>query len=420
MSGPDARTRAAAPPESSHAAALRRGFPRLKFEPLMEEEFVRSYRFDTRAEVRRNLWLAIAFVVGFSWLTHLVLDAEVNRVLDIIRVVTFGPITILGLAVVHSRLYERFYSLAAQIGAPIFGVGVTVVAVIAAQYGVNLISTVVLVSIYIYFMLGMTFYSALSASLVVFAAYLLAAAAAPLPAATVLIDSGILVFTNFMGAMVCYSLERANRTNFLEERLLIETASRDGLTSIPNRRTFDEHVDRIWPQAIRERVPLALILVDIDHFKAYNDCYGHQAGDECLKQVAWSLMHCARRPLDIAARYGGEEFAIVLYEARRDHVEEAARRIQASIESLGMEHQASPGAKKRVTVSIGAACIEPQSGRSHFGFIQLADEALYEAKERGRDRIVIMDKEYAELSTGSFRKGTSGARASAIPQPGNG
>jgi diguanylate cyclase (GGDEF)-like protein len=203
--------------------------------------------------------------------------------------------------------------------------------------------------------------------------------------------------------MVCYSLERANRTNYLESQLLIETASRDGLTGIRNRRAFDEHLDTIWPQAIRDRMPLALMLVDIDHFKAYNDYYGHQAGDECLKQVAWCLSACARRPLDVTARYGGEEFAIVLYDARRDHVEGLARRIQAGIETLGIEHHASP--LKRLTVSIGAACIEPTGERSHFGFIQLADEALYEAKERGRNCVAVMDKEdYESLSTGSFRK----------------
>jgi diguanylate cyclase (GGDEF)-like protein len=115
-------------------------------------------------------------------------------------------------------------------------------------------------------------------------------------------------------------------------------------------------------------------------------------------------MRSARRPLDVTARYGGEEFAIVLYDARREHIEEVARLIQTGIEALNIEHQASPSSRKRLTVSIGAACVEPAAGRSHFGFIQLADEALYEAKERGRDRVVIKDKEYAQLSTGSFRK----------------
>jgi diguanylate cyclase (GGDEF)-like protein len=121
--------------------------------------------------------------------------------------------------------------------------------------------------------------------------------------------------------------------------------------------------------------------------------------------AAGCLSRCARRPLDITARYGGEEFAIVLYEADRSHVEEASRRIQAEIESLAIAHPASPASTKRLTVSIGAACIVPKPGRTHFGFIQLADEALYDAKERGRNCVVIMDKEYEQLSTGSFRKG---------------
>ena len=309
--------------------------------------------------------------------------------------------------VVYSRLYHRLYPLVCQIGAPTFGIGVTVLAVIAASHGVSLIATVVLVSIYIFFMLGMTFYAALGSSLLVFASYFISAAAVGLPASVQVIDGGVLIFTNVIGAMVCYTLERATRTNYLEERLLIETASRDGLTGIHNRRLFDEHVDRIWPQATRDRASLGLLLIDIDHFKAYNDYYGHQAGDECLRQVAWCLSRCARRPLDITARYGGEEFAIVLYEADRGHVEDAARRIQMEIESLAIVHAASPATIKRLTVSIGAACIVPKAGRTQYGFIQLADEALYDAKERGRNCVVIMDKEYEQLHTGEFRKGAS-------------
>ncbi|HEX2492827.1 MAG TPA: GGDEF domain-containing protein, partial [Steroidobacter sp.] len=246
---------------------------------------------------------------------------------------------------------------------------------------------------------------AVGASLAVFASYLAAAAVAHVPSPAMVVDIGMLVCTNIIGAMVCYTLERANRTNFLEERLLIETASRDGLTGIHNRRAFDEHVDRIWPQAIRQKAPLGLLLIDIDHFKAYNDYYGHQAGDECLRRVAWSLSQSARRPLDITARYGGEEFAVILYDVGRDHVEEAARRIQASIEALGVQHLASPAQGKRLTVSIGGACIVARADRNHYGFIQLADEALYAAKARSRNCVVIMDTEYDQLATGSFRKG---------------
>ncbi len=211
---------------------------------------------------------------------------------------------------------------------------------------------------------------------------------------------------NVIGAIVCYSLERANRTNFLESQLLMETARRDGLTGIANRRTFDEHVDRVWAQAAREGRPLTLLMIDIDHFKSYNDRFGHQAGDECLRRVAWSLSSHARRPLDIAARYGGEEFAMVLYDASRQHAEDMARQIQAGIESLAITHGACTGVEAiALTVSIGIACVQPMSDRSHYGFIQLADRGPCTPP---RNAAAIASSSWtrntATLTTGSFRK----------------
>jgi diguanylate cyclase (GGDEF)-like protein len=408
MAHADPAARTVFPLESPHGAQLKRGFPWLRFARPLETEFRHAFAAESLPAVRRNLWIAVVFVFGFSWLTHMVLETPVNRLLDGIRFAVFTPVIVVGLGLAYSRWYHRLYPLACALAAPTFGIGVTVIAVIAASHGVSLISSVVLVTIYIYFMLGMLFYSALASALIVFASYFVIASAYELPRELVLVDAGVLLFSNIIGAMVCYTLERANRKNFLEERLLTEMASRDGLTGINNRRVFDEHLERIWPQAIRDQIPLALMLVDIDHFKAYNDYYGHQAGDECLRQVAWCLTRSARRPLDVTARYGGEEFAIVLYDARRDHIEEVARLVRNGIEALNIQHFASPLGKKRLTVSIGAACVAPMSDRSHFGFIQLADEALYDAKEQGRDRIVIKDKEYAELSTGSFRKSATG------------
>jgi diguanylate cyclase (GGDEF)-like protein len=384
---------------------LQRGFPRLKFDnPDLERRFRRSHLARSRAQVSRNLLLGIGFVIGFSALTHMVLASAVNRPLDLIRLTILGPIFVSALMLVHSRLYQRWYPIVSPYGATLFGVGVVVLAVLAASQGVSLIASVVLAMIYNYLMLGLAFRPALCASLIVSASYPLIATFAGIAASQRLVDVGVLLFTNVIGAIVCYSLERANRTNFLESQLLMETARRDGLTGIANRRTFDEHVDRVWAQAAREGRPLTLFMIDIDHFKAYNDRFGHQAGDECLRRVAWSLSSHARRPLDISARYGGEEFAMVLYDAGRHHAEDMARQIQAGIESLAIAHTASPGSGNHLTVSIGIACVQPMSDRSHFGFIQLADEALYAAKERGRNCIVIMDKEYSQLTTGSFRK----------------
>jgi diguanylate cyclase (GGDEF)-like protein len=397
------------PVESPLTAWQQQGFPNLKFDKPLEREFRRALRAESLPQVRRNLWLALAFVAGFSLLTRMVIDPATSRQMDVLRLAIFGPVLMFALLCVHVPRYQKIYPTFLLAGAPIFGVGVVVLAVMAESHGVSMISTVVLATLYIYFMLGMLFWSAVATSTLVLASYIGAALASGRPAPEMLVDLGVVSFANIMGAMVCYTLERANRTHFLEERLLIETASRDGLTGIHNRRVFDEHIDRIWPQAARDQVPLALMLIDIDHFKAYNDYYGHQAGDECLKRVARCLTQSARRPLDITTRYGGEEFAIVLYDAGREHVEEATRRIQAGMESLGIEHLASPASCKRLTLSIGAACVLAQAGRTHFGFIQLADEALYAAKVRGRDCAMVMDKEYEQLVTGSFRKPGSGS-----------
>jgi diguanylate cyclase (GGDEF)-like protein len=394
-----------APPQSAYALQLQRGFPRLKFDDHdLERRFRRSHLAKNRAQISRNLLLGIGFVIGFSALNHLVLPAAVSRPLDLIRLAVLGPIFLVALLLVHTRLYQRWYPIVCPFGATLFGVGIVVLAAIAGSQGISLIGSVVLAMIYNYLMLGLAFRPALSASLVVLISYPIIATFAGLPAPQRLVDVGVLLFTNAIGAIVCYSLERANRTNFLESQLLMETARRDGLTGIANRRTFDEHVDRVWAQAAREGQPLTLLMIDIDHFKAYNDRFGHQAGDECLRRVAWSLSSHARRPLDIAARYGGEEFAMVLYDASRQHAEDTARQIQAGIDSLEITHGASAISGKRLTVSIGIACVQPMSDRSHYGFIQLADEALYAAKERGRNCIVIMDKEYGDLTTGSFRK----------------
>ncbi|HEY0681113.1 MAG TPA: GGDEF domain-containing protein [Steroidobacter sp.] len=392
-------------PQSAYGLQLARGFPRLKFDdPDLERKFRRAHLARSRAQISRNLLLGIGFVVGFSALTHLVLPGPVNRPLDLIRLTVLGPVFLIALLLVHTRLYQRWYPIVCPYGATLFGVGVVVLAVIAASQGVSLIASVVLAIIYNYLMLGMSFRPALGTSLLVLLSYPLIATLAGIPGPQRLVDVGVLLFTNAIGAIVCYSLERANRTNFLESQLLMETARRDGLTGIANRRTFDEHINRVWAQAAREGRALTLLMIDIDHFKAYNDRFGHQAGDECLRRVAWSLSSHARRPLDIAARYGGEEFAMILFDSSRQHAEDMARQIQAGIESLAIAHSAPATESNRLTVSIGIACVQPMSDRSHFGFIQLADEALYAAKERGRNCIVIMDKEYGDLNTGSFRK----------------
>ena len=205
-----------------------------------------------------------------------------------------------------------------------------------------------------------------------------------------------------VGGISTYNLERALRTNFLETRLLNEVAERDGLTGLYNRRLFDDHIRRVWRQSRRDGEALGIILVDIDYFKIYNDVYGHQAGDDCLKRVANSIARCAQRPFDFAARYGGEEFVLVLYGSPEEYARDLAEQIRLDVLDLDIPHDGSD-VSSCVTVSAGVALAVAGSHRSLAGTIQTADEALYQAKREGRNRTVLKNADADGIETGNFR-----------------
>lgn len=163
----------------------------------------------------------------------------------------------------------------------------------------------------------------------------------------------------------------------------------DGLTGIANRRFFDQRSVSEWRRCERQKKPIAMIMVDIDHFKKYNDTYGHQAGDECLKTVAVQVARAALRASDFAARYGGEEFVLVLGEVTVEGAGLLANNIRKHIDELKMPHLASPS--QNITVSCGVASVLPGEGTSIETLLKAADQALYRAKEQGRNRVVCAE-----------------------------
>jgi diguanylate cyclase (GGDEF)-like protein len=169
----------------------------------------------------------------------------------------------------------------------------------------------------------------------------------------------------------------------------LENLSRqDGLTGIANRRYFDSYLLTEVKRASRERQPLSLILADVDHFKAFNDCYGHQAGDDCLRQVASTLKAVGRRPADLAARYGGEEFAIVLPATAMEGAIDVAKSLARAIEGMSIPHLRS-GVSPTISLSQGVASLIPAQDTTPESVIELADQALYQAKQQGRNRYVV-------------------------------
>jgi diguanylate cyclase (GGDEF)-like protein len=158
----------------------------------------------------------------------------------------------------------------------------------------------------------------------------------------------------------------------------------DGLTGVANRRAFDERLDAEWRRCARAGLPIALILVDLDHFKQYNDHYGHQAGDSCLAQAAAAMRRSAGRPQDLVARYGGEEFAILLPQLGAAGAERVAAKLQAEMEGLAIPHALAPA--RVLTLSMGVAEMVPHDGITPADLVQAADNLLYEAKAAGRGR----------------------------------
>ena len=171
-----------------------------------------------------------------------------------------------------------------------------------------------------------------------------------------------------------------------EDRLRTLSAT-DGLTQIPNRRLFDETLQREWNRALRDATPLSLILADIDHFKRYNDRYGHVVGDDCLKQVALAIRDSLHRGGDFVARYGGEEFAVILPATDAEHATDVAEKIRAAVTALGIAH-ADNTATTVVSISLGVASTVPDHAGDGVSLLQIADRALYLAKDGGRNRVL--------------------------------
>jgi diguanylate cyclase (GGDEF)-like protein len=226
--------------------------------------------------------------------------------------------------------------------------------------------------------------------------FAIVALAAGLPHGLLLKSLVMLSLTSVIAALVYWDVEQSYRRNFLEDALISELVARDSLSGLMNRRAFDEHLLRVWQHAQRDQRLIAVLMIDIDYFKQYNDDFGHQDGDLALRSVAGVIQGFARRPLDLAARYGGEEFAVILYDLALPYVEDTAERLRESVQSL-------PGLKRQVTVSVGVGVAAPIVGRTPQGAVQLADEALYEAKQAGRNQIVVKGTDaYLLLDTGAF------------------
>lgn len=388
---------------SPYAIQLKAGFANLKFSGLLEKEFREFYTSQNLPRARLSGLIALILVLAVTCIDLIFGASAISDRVNTLRLTVLCPSLVLMVVAAYLPSRHEFFAPVVGTGTLVIGLTVIYICHVSALEGASyVLSGVLLVNLYAMLFLGLLFGLALTISSTLLVAHVTIGMLIGLPMNELLYMTAMIGTSTVIGAISTYNLEYAHRTNFLETRLLNELAERDGLTGLYNRRIFDDFIRRLWRQSRREEAPVAIIFVDIDYFKVYNDLHGHQAGDDCLKKVAGALARGAKRPFDFCARYGGEEFVLVLYGPPTDYAHTLAEQIREDVMNLAIAHEGS-GIADCVTVSIGVGLAHPASGRSLTGAIQTADEALYEAKQKGRNRVVLMDAGEVSVETGNFR-----------------
>jgi diguanylate cyclase (GGDEF)-like protein len=389
-------------PDSPHAAELLRARQDLRFSAEVETEYARIHLLDSRLLIRVTCFLAALLAVARG-IEQTATDFSVGGPALALASVIVGSVLLAGVA--WSSSFDRLFLPFARVIVPIRNVLVTgCIAAAAADGQGEMLMFLPVLLFGPFFFLGLSYRTALYTSLLTAASLVVSAALYELALPVALRAIGFMIIALVGCAVAARHLERLSRTSFLETRLISRLAEHDALTGTKNRRVFDEHLARLWPQAIVERRTIAIVLIDVDHFKAYNDDYGHQAGDETLRRIAGCLQSIVQGPLDVLSRYGGEEFVAMLFDVDIDRAMAVAERVRRCVHELGIEHRGSR-TSATITVSVGLAVIDPSPARTPHGALQLADQALYAAKISGRNRVRVMNEaDYGMLVTGVFNK----------------
>jgi len=396
---------------SEAARQLEHGFFWLRFGEPLEAAFRRHQQDEGMLRLRIALSLGFVFGLSFLFIDYLLGERGFSGDGILIRTAINQSIISAMLAATFVPACHRYLNaLAIVVCLSIAGCSLFVTTAGEARNVGSAFTGFLVLTFYTYLYIGLRFWPAVATAGGILATIIGASIADGLPAGAVIHNTLYLVFANLIGATGLYNLEYNQRKSYLEALVLEELTRSDALTGLANREFFADHLRTAWAHCKREELPLALAMIDIDHFKQFNDQYGHQAGDRCLQNVAQAIDGVCRRPFDLAGRYGGEEFIVVLPGANSDHAHLVLSQLLARIENLNIQHGNSSIAP-HVTVSAGLAHLFPHdTDRSAAGAVQLADEALYSAKRRGRNRVVVArEGREKSLETGIFQLTRTGA-----------
>lgn len=381
-----------------HAAQLQKGYRWLRFETDLEQEFYDYYWCRYLPRVRMALLIGSLLLLPFSLRDYLTLAPEVWHSTVGIRLLGIMPLIMFTVLLTYwPRLQPHLEKLLA-VNSVLLLAMLSMVIVIAKARGATIpYEGLMLVMVFIFFISGLRAVKATVTCLIAIGVHIASNEWFALPRGATTQQSALLLNLVVIGGFGSYLLEMAVRKNFLTEKLAEFRASRDPLTLLYNRRAALQHLNNVWRQAEREHVPVAVMLIDVDHFKNFNDIYGHLAGDGCLSEVAFTLATSLQRPLDMVARYGGEEFIAIAYGAGEHSLKKICERLRTAVHDLGIVHEGS-GANGLLSVSIGASWATPGVDQTTpSSVLDEADRALYRAKDAGRNRW--------ETDTGIFTPG---------------
>jgi diguanylate cyclase (GGDEF)-like protein len=374
----------------------------LRFGSLIEAEFRQWHarRVRNRARLWQTLQLLTVLLGGY-----LLVDTPVwqrHEGILLVALAAHGAVSVVLFAEAFGPAYQRRYLSVAAALTPLRAMAFAATVAAIVRTGGNGAAAITINLFGLFFFSGLMFRQALPAALLMAATFGTAMLLLQVADGLAIYSVSSMLIVLALAGFVAYDTEAGARKAFLEHGLARSDATRDALTRLVNRRHFDAALAELWRRCAAGSKPLTVLLIDIDHFKAYNDRYGHQAGDVVLRQVADALRTGAR-PEDVVARFGGEEFAVIGTGLDEAAAQAVAERLRHAVDRLAVPHAAS-ATRGTVSISVGGACLVPLPGRSPEGALQLADENLYAAKQMGRNRAVFRTDDYQTMRTGIFRR----------------
>ena len=412
----------AANKQMTPAQQIDAGFRQLRFADGLEAAFREHYNERYLFRLRVAALMAVVIFAFFGVLNYFQLPGPTRLVAAGMQLLVICPLLVLVWWATYWQGFRRDTTPLALFGIVAGTAGLLTIMFVAHGAGVAYrYEGLMLITMYVFFLSGLLFRVACAVSIAILFVYVVGEAATGFPTPVLTENSFYLTAATVIGIMGCYAHEYSVRQSYLYTALLEDRAQRDGLTGLHNRRYLEDQMPRLWRQALRGGNRVAAALIDVDFFKAYNDTYGHLAGDDCLREVGRALQEEARRPLDLVVRYGGEEFLILWFALEPAEIlPNLTERVRMHIKELRLPHEASQVAS-HVTVSCGAVATIPGSPDGLDAFLARADSALYQAKLAGRDKVVIASFDDATVMPAFEHRQmpgrTEGQVAQAPPEP---